>query len=191
LKYKKSLFIHLDLFRSILNETYKPLKVFKGGMDFLMTLRFHIIKFKNSLKRKVMKKYILSIIFALFTFVGCSSEKDLQVDEMHDISKIQPPPPPPGTLSPGSAIIIAELVSYEKHEKGAVCNIKVKEVLGYGPATKPIAVGEEMTINISEKVVHDYQENKKELEKGAEMEIQVRQFDSRDAKTSWSATQIK
>ena len=91
---------------------------------------------------------LLLVIFVTFVItVGCAGQvEEKQEDTETEVIK---PPPPPKSLAPGTAIVEARLMNFNKIDDHFECMIVVDKVLRYGSSTKPIGKGTELNLHIS------------------------------------------
>lgn len=98
----------------------------------------------------------IALLAAGLILGGCSTSKNESDNETpmksvaSDTTDSLPPPPGPG-LAPGTAKIRGTFIESTDSTR---LDIKVEEVLGYGSATPPIAVGDTLTVRISAKAKH-------------------------------------
>ncbi len=99
---------------------------------------------------KIYKPFLV-VIFCIY-FFGCSTtDKEVSDDNTSIEEKVIPAKQIP--LAPGSALTSLELISTNNKETEYICLFKVKEVKGYGPSTKPLAIGEEIKVSISKNLL--------------------------------------
>lgn len=102
------------------------------------------------------KASALLLLIPILLLLECGSKKETSQKEdsssanettavMNSDTIPQAPPPPPPALAPGHAKVRAEITGQDFDTKGTL-SLKVKEVLGYGPATPPIAVNDTLAV---------------------------------------------
>ena len=104
------------------------------------------------------KTSTLLLIIPIFLIVECGSKKETAQNNENPSAKDtsivmtsdtipQPPPPPPG-LAPGQAKIRGEVISHDNEIKSTL-SLRIEKVLGYGPATPPIAVNDTLVVHLT------------------------------------------
>lgn len=96
-------------------------------------------------------RYALGVILTGLLFVNCSSTKKSSgsSDSDNSISSGKVDLKAPENLAPGTAqvrLTVNKVVS--ENEDRAIWIAEIKEILGYGSATPPLGVAEELSINV-------------------------------------------
>lgn len=97
---------------------------------------------------------LLLVLFLTSTFISCSSSKKSTPDEQsaavdsNSMALEDTLVTAPKSLSPGTAQVVLKTMTFEESSTGDV-HIKttIGKVMGYGPATPPIAPGQELEID--------------------------------------------
>lgn len=103
----------------------------------------------NNIFMKQKRAALLFLVFSTFFILSCSSCKISKNDQALKDTVNHFPTKHFETLAPGTARIEGTLTSYQNKDGKTLCKIFVKKVLGYGPATSPIAVNSNLLISLT------------------------------------------
>jgi len=93
------------------------------------------------------QKQLLIIFYLLMLFLFtnyCTTQNELKEQKQVVLNKNKIIP-----LAPGTTEVSCRLLDVIDHNDLTICKIKIETVHGYGPATRPLAVGSEISANIS------------------------------------------
>ncbi len=95
------------------------------------------------------KKHLIIIVlfFVGMSAVSCNSSRSSEKDNSKGDTKVEKPdvPSPP---PPGQADVKALIEEYSENENIITADIKITEVLRYGPSTPPLAPGSEIKLSL-------------------------------------------
>ena len=97
--------------------------------------------------------FLIVLLYGSIFFKSCATSNKVE-NKVKKAKKEQPSSPlPHSTLAPGTARILAEVLSHKELNQRRMCEILIKKVLEYGSTTPPLPIGTKLEIEISKTFV--------------------------------------
>ncbi len=96
--------------------------------------------------------WIIAVALSALILTSCAhtgTEIDIKASDRDNAPVI---PPPSGGFDPGTASVMASVMSCTEGDKDIACTFRIDRCHGTGPATPPLALGQEISVTVSKRL---------------------------------------